>query len=695
MSSSLAADSLPASPLLAPGPFPPFDELEPTAVVPALEAVLAANRAAVEALLDELEQRGGAPDWEQLVAPLEELDDRLERVWAPVSHLNSVTSTPAWREAHEAALPLLTAYQTELGQNRRLYQAYQALADSPAYTGLDTARRAVIDHTLRDFRLSGVALEEPARSRYGELRQELAELGTRFANNVLDATQGWFRHITDVQALRGVPESALGIYRQAAAARDLDGYVLTLDGPAYLPIMQYADDRELRRELYTAYTTRASDQGPHAGRWDNSELMDGILARRHELAQLLGFANYAELSLATKMAESPAAVTGFLEDLARRSRPHAQRDVAELQEFARRELGLETLEAWDVPYVSEKLRLARYDLSQELLRPYFPADRVINGLFTIVERLFGVRFRAVDGVPVWHPDVQLFALERDGETIAWCYLDLFARAGKRGGAWMDVCRTRRRRLDGSLQLPVAFLTCNFTPPTPECPSLLAHDEVTTLFHEFGHGLHHMLTQVEVAGVAGINGVAWDAVELPSQFLENWCWEREAIPLLSGHWQTGEPLPEALVQKLLAAKNFQAGLMMVRQLEFALFDFRLHLDYRPAAPVPVQAVLDAVRREVAVLQPPAFNRFQHGFTHIFAGGYAAGYYSYKWAEVLSADAFSAFEEEGIFNAATGARFRSVVLEQGGSQEPMALFIAFRGRAPEPDALLRHNGMADAA
>lgn len=697
-SSTLVATPSAASALLEAGSFPDFAQLDPTEVVGVFDALLATNRAAVATLLDELDAltgTGGTLAWQQLVVPLEELDDRLERAWAPVSHLNSVTSTAAWRQAHEAALPLLTAYQTELGQNQRLYEAYRTLVESPEYATLDAAKRAVIDHTLRDFRLSGVALEEPARSRYGELKQALAELGTRFANNVLDATQGWFKHLTTVDALQGVPATALAIYRQAAAARDLDGYVITLDGPAYLPVMQYADDRELRRELYTAYTTRASAVGPQGGRWDNSELMAQILARRQELAQLLGFANYAELSLATKMAESPAAVTDFLEELARRSRPYAERDVAELRDFARRELGLESLEAWDVPFVSEQLRQARYDLSQELLRPYFPADRVIDGLFAIVERLFGVRFRPVDDVSVWHPEVRVYVLERDGAPIAWCYLDLFARAGKRGGAWMDVCRTRRRRVDGSLQLPVAFLICNFTPPTPECPSLLAHDEVTTLFHEFGHGLHHMLTRVEVGGVAGINGVAWDAVELPSQFLENWCWEREAIPLLSGHYQTGEPLPESLLQKLLAAKNFQAGLYMVRQLEFALFDFRLHLTYRAGDAASIQAVLDAVRDEVAVVVPPDFNRFQHSFTHIFGGGYAAGYYSYKWAEVLSADAFSAFEEEGVFNAVTGARFRTTVLEQGGSQEPMALFVAFRGRAPSPDALLRHNGMAEAA
>jgi oligopeptidase A len=612
-----------------------------------------------------------------------------------VGHLNGVTNTPEWRAAYEAALPKLTEYSTELGQNRRLYEAWRALADGPAYAALDEPQRRAVDNALRDFRLSGVALEGDARTRFGAIRQRLAELATRFSNNLLDATQGWTRQVEDAALLAGIPDSALALYRDAAQARDMAGYVITLEAPAYLPVMQYADNRELRRELYTAYATRASDQGPNAGQWDNSALISEILALRHELAGLLGFASYAELSLATKMAETPAEVVGFLEDLAARTLPLARREYAELQAFAREQLGLEELAAWDVPYVGEKLRQARYAISQEELRPYFPAARVIDGLFGLVEKLFGVRFEPESGVPVWHPDVQVFRLSRGGETLAWCYLDLYARKGKRGGAWMDSSRSRRRRGDGSLQLPAAFLTCNFTPPSGGRPALLTHDEVTTLFHEFGHGLHHMLTRIEVLPVAGINGVPWDAVELPSQFLENWCWQPEAIPLISGHFESGEPLPPALLEKMLAAKNFQAGLFMLRQLEFALFDFRLHRDYDPAAPRPVLEVLAEVREQVAVWQPPAFNRFPHSFSHIFAGGYAAGYYSYKWAEVLSADAFASFEEEGVFNRSTGERFLHTILEQGGAREPMALFEAFRGRRPSVDALLRHSGITGEA
>lgn len=669
---------------------PDFAALQPQFVEPAIVQVLDDNRRAINNLLDNVAE----PGWNNFVLPIEELEDRLEKAWSPVGHLNGVMNTPEWRQAYEAALPKLTEYHTELGQNHKLYEAYKKLAESAEYTRLDEARRKVIDNALRDFRLSGVALEGDAKKRYGELRKLLAELTTKFSNNVLDATQGWFKQVVDANDLRGIPDTATQMYQQAAKSRSLDGFVITLDGPAYLPAMQYADNRELRRELYTAYSTRASDQGPQAGQWDNSELMVQILAARHELAQLLGFANYAEYSLATKMAESTAEVVEFLEDLARRSRAMAADEYRELQEFAARELAIADLQVWDVPYVSEKLRLARYAMSQEELRPYFPAAKVIDGLFAIVEKLFGVRFVEDTSIATWHDDVHVFNLQRDGKLIARCYLDLYARSGKRGGAWMDNCCSRRARADGTLQLPVAYLVCNFTPPTNTLPSLLTHSEVTTLFHEFGHGLHHMLTQIDTLSVAGINGVAWDAVELPSQFLENWCWEPEAIPLLSSHYETGAPLPQELLDKMLAAKNFQAGLFMVRQLEFALFDFKLHRDYLPGAG-NVQDVIDQVRRSVAVYPLPAFNRFQHSFTHIFAGGYAAGYYSYKWAEVLSADAYSAFEEEGVFNIDTGRRFLHEILERGGAREPMALFVAFRGRKPGVEALLRHSGITERA
>jgi len=675
------------NPFLRDAELPDFPALQPQWVEPAFTELLANNRRAIAQLLDNV----GEPTWQTLIEPLEELDNRLEKAWAPVGHLNGVTNTPEWRAAYEAVLPQLTEYSTELGQNRRLYEMYQKLANSAEYTRLDDAKRKVIDNALRDFRLSGVALEGAAKQRYGELRKLLADLATKFSNNVLDATQGWIKQVPDVDTLRGVPEAAVQMYRQAAQDRSLDGYVITLDAPSYLPVMQYAEDRDLRRELYEAYTTRASEQGPNAGRWDNSALMEQILAARHELARLLDFNNYADYSLATKMAENSDEVLDFLNDLAVRSRALAQQDYRELAAFAAQDLAIADLQAWDVPYASEKLRLARYALSQEELRPYFPAPKVIEGLFTIVGRLFGVQFVVDNTIATWHTDVQVFNVQRDGNIIARCYLDLYARAGKRGGAWMDNCRSRRRNRDSSLQLPVAFLTCNFTPPSAARPSLLTHSEVTTLFHEFGHGLHHMLTQIDVMPVSGINGVAWDAVELPSQFLENWCWEPDAIPLISGHYQTGEPLPQMLLDKMLAAKNFQSGLFMMRQLEFALFDFKLHRDYNTAQPQPIQQVLDEVRRAVAVYPLPAFNRFQHSFTHIFAGGYAAGYYSYKWAEVLSADAFAAFEEEGIFNCDTGQRFLHEILERGGAREPMALFVAFRGRKPAVDALLRHCGI----
>ena len=675
------------NPFLRDTELPDFPALQPQWVEPAFTELLANNRRAIAQLLDNV----GEPTWQTLIEPLEELDNRLEKAWAPVGHLNGVTNTPEWRAAYEAVLPQLTEYGTELGQNRRLYKTYQKLANSVEYTRLNDAKRKVIDNALRDFRLSGVALEGAAKQRYGELRKLLADLATKFSNNVLDATQGWVKQVPDVDTLRGVPEAAVQMYRQTAQDRSLDGYVITLDAPSYLPVMQYAEDRDLRRELYEAYTTRASEQGPNAGRWDNSALMEQILAARHELARLLDFNNYADYSLATKMAENTDEVLDFLNDLAVRSRALAQQDYRELAAFAAQDLAIADLQAWDVPYASEKLRLARYALSQEELRPYFPAPKVIEGLFTIVGRLFGVQFVVDNTIATWHADVQVFNVQRDGNIIARCYLDLYARAGKRGGAWMDNCRSRRRSRDGSLQLPVAFLTCNFTPPSAAQPSLLTHSEVTTLFHEFGHGLHHMLTQIDVMPVSGINGVAWDAVELPSQFLENWCWEPDAIPLISGHYQTGEPLPQMLLDKMLAAKNFQSGLFMMRQLEFALFDFKLHRDYNAAQPQPIQQVLDEVRRAVAVYPLPAFNRFQHSFTHIFAGGYAAGYYSYKWAEVLSADAFAAFEEEGIFNRDTGQRFLHEILERGGAREPMALFVAFRGRKPAVDALLRHCGI----
>src|SRR5690625_5252153 len=679
-----------SNPLLERNELPPFSAIKPEHVEAAVRELISDSREFRNRLLDDLQQ----PTWETLVAPLEAVDDRLEQAWAPVSHLNAVCNNDALRVAYNSSVALLTEYATEVSQDQRLYKAYQALAESDQYAQLSQAQRQAVDNALRDFRLGGVALEGDDKQRYGAIKTRLSELSTQFANNVLDATQAWCKHFEDKSALAGLPESALEQAAEAAKQKELSGYVVTLDVPSYLAVMTYADDRALREEVYTAYVTRASAEGvkadgSSAAEWDNTDLISETLALRHEMAQLLGFENYAERSLATKMADTPEQVLSFLNELAEKSKPLAERDIAQLRRFAQ-EQGGDDLQAWDVVYYSEKLRQQDYALSQEELRPYFPAERVIAGLFVVCKRLFNIDIVSVDGVDTWHPDVRFYHVLDNGEHIASFYFDLFARANKRGGAWMADCRVRRQT-DGGVQRPVAFLTCNFTPPLEDTPSLLTHDEVTTLFHEFGHGLHHMLTKIDVASVSGINGVAWDAVELPSQFLENWCWEPEVIPLISGHHQTGEPLPQTLLDKLLAARNFQSGMQMVRQLEFALFDFRLHAEYDPQQPRDPQALLDDIRRQVAVVIPPAFNRFQNSFSHIFAGGYAAGYYSYKWAEVLSADAFSRFEEEGIFNPDTGANFQQEILQQGGSRAPMELFVKFRGREPSIKPLLRHSGI----
>ena len=667
---------------------PPFSRIRPDHVEPAVDLVLAENQQALEALLE----RQGTPNWDSLMAPLDELRDRLHQVWSPVSHLNAVLNSDALRAAYNACLPKLSAHWTELGQNERLQGAVRALTESPDAVRLEPAQRKALEHNLRDFHLSGVDLPSADKARYKAIMQELAALQSKFEDNVLDATNAWTCQLETDNRLAGLPDSALSVLRQNAERRGLEGWLITLELPSYFPVMSYADDRELRHEVYQAFVTRASDQGPQAGRYDNSEIMERILALRHELAQLLGFANYAERSLATKMASGPAQVLEFLEDLAARSRPQAQREFAELEAFAREQHGIPQLEAWDVGYYTEKLRRQRYDLSQEDLRPYFPETRVLPGLFAVVERLYEVRIQPAPGADLWHPDVRFYELrDATGELRAHFYMDLYARAKKRGGAWMDEYRGRRRSVRG-VQTPVAFVTCNFTPPVAGRPALFTHDEVLTLFHELGHALHHMLTRVEYYDVAGINGVEWDAVELPSQFMENWCWEREALDLISGHHETGAPVPDGLYRRMLAARNFQSAMMMARQLELALFDFRLHAEYSPHQGARVLELWRRVREQVAVVPAPAFNRFPNAFSHIFAGGYAAGYYSYKWAEVLSADAFSRFEEEGIFNPATGRDFLRCVLEVGGSRDAMASFVAFRGREPQVEPLLRHSGIA---
>ncbi|PTU74619.1 oligopeptidase A [Pseudomonas mangrovi] len=674
------------NPLLQDFDLPPYSQIKPEHVEPAIDRILADSRSAIA----ELKTRDPASlDWNALVLALDELSARLGRAWSPVSHLNSVCNNAELRAAYEACLPKLSAYSTELGQDRALFDAFKALADSPAAQAFDVAQKTILEHALRDFRLSGIDLPAEQQQRYGEIQMKLSELASRFSNQLLDATQAWTKHITDEAQLAGLTDSARAQMKQAAEAKNLDGWLITLEFPSYYAVMTYADDRALREEVYTAYCTRASDQGPNAGQNDNGPVMEQILDLRQELAHLLGFAHYAELSLASKMAESADQVLGFLRNLAQRSKPFAEQDLSELAAFAA-EQGLADLQSWDVGYYSEKLRQQRYSISQEQVRAWFPIDKVLSGLFAIVQKLYGIEIRELSGFDSWHPDVRLFEIRENGAHVGRFFFDLYARANKRGGAWMDGARDKRRNSAGELISPVANLVCNFTPAVDGKPALLTHDEVTTLFHEFGHGLHHLLTRVEHAGASGINGVAWDAVELPSQFMENWCWEPEGLALISGHYETGEPLPQELLDKMLAAKNFQSGLMMVRQLEFSLFDFELHATHGDGR--SVLQVLEGIREEVAVLRPPAFNRFANGFAHIFAGGYAAGYYSYKWAEVLSADAFSKFEEEGVLNPATGRAFREAILARGGSQEPMVLFVDFRGREPSIDALLRHLGLS---
>ena len=676
-----------SNPLLELEGLPPFSRIAPEHVEPAVDYLVSGNRSEVELLLDEVSE----PDWYNFIEPLEELEDRLSRAWSPVSHLHAVMDSEPLREAYNACLPKLSDYGTEMGQNERLFRAYAQVAEGAE--GLPQPQRKLLENALRDFRLSGVDLPAEKKARFREIASNLSELTARFEENLLDATNAWQKRVTDETLLAGLPPSALDLARQTAEQRGETGWLFTLEFPSYYPVVTYADNRDLRREFYEAYSTRASDQGPDAGRFDNSEVMEAILALRHELAQLPGYRNYAERSLATKMARSPEEVTGFLRDLARRARPQAERELQELRDYAREHHGVETLEAWDIPYYSEKLRQHRYSISQEALKPWFPETRVIPGMFEVIGRLFGVTIRQSDEqVDVWHPDVRFYEV-RDtgsGELLGQFYFDLYARPKKRGGAWMADCISRMKTRNRE-QNPVAFMTCNFTPPVGDKPALLTHDEVQTLFHEFGHGLHHMLTQVDWPSISGISGVAWDAVELPSQLMENWCWEREALDLFSGHYETGEPLPQALFERMLAARNFQSAMQMLRQVEFALFDFRIHLKYDPERGGRIYELLQEVRDEVAVVKPPAWNRFAHGFSHIFGGGYAAGYYSYKWAEVLSADAFSLFEENGVLDPETGMLFRQNILEKGGSADAMDLFVAFRGREPSIEPLLRHTGI----
>lgn len=676
------------NPLLTSFVLPPFSQIKAEHVVPAVTTALADCRKVVNELLE----RGGPYTWNNLCQPLAEIDNRLERVFSPVSHLNAVKNSPELREAYEQVLPLLSEYSTWLGQHAGLYQAYISLKTGQEFANLSGPQQKVIENTLRDFELSGIGLDKEKQQRYGAIVARLSELGAQFNNNVLDATQGFSKLITDPSELSGLPESALEAAKSLAESHQQQGFLFTLDGPSYLPMMTYCANATLREEMYRAYSTRASEQGPNAGKWDNSPIIDELLALRHELAELLGFSSYAEKSLATKMADDPTKVLTFLENLASRARPQAETELSQLKAFAQKYYDVDVLHAWDIAWYSEQQKQHLYSISDEVLRPYFPEQQVIQGLFEVVKRIYGVRAIARADIDVWHRDVQFYELYgENNQLLGSFYLDLYARENKRGGAWMDDFAGRMRFADGSMQLPVAYLTCNFNRPLGDKPALFTHDEVITLFHEFGHGLHHMLTQIDVAGVAGINGVPWDAVELPSQFMENWCWKPEALAFISGHYQTGEPLPAEVLDKMLKAKNYQAALFILRQLEFGLFDFRLHTEFNPAAGAQVLNTLRQVKAEVAVIESPTFVRFPHAFSHVFAGGYAAGYYSYLWADVLAADAFSRFEEEGIFNRETGQAFLDCILTRGGSETPMTLFKRFRGREPKLDAMLAHYGI----
>lgn len=669
---------------------PEFSKIDIASIEAQLDALLAGNRQQIQQL-----SLQANPAWASFAQPIQAMDMALDDFWAPVSHLNGVQNSDALRDVYQRCIAKLTEYGSELGQNEQLFAVYKALEKSAEFGGYQPAQQQWIKKAVRDFHLSGIDLEPAQKQRFKDIQARLAELAQMFSNNVLDATAAWQKHILDKALLQGLPESSLAMLQQIAKSKSLDGYVITLDAPVYMAAMMYADDRNLRRELYMAYMTRSSDQGPNAGKFDNSQIMVETLQLRQEMASLLGFATYSDRSLFTKMANHVDEVMAFLNDLAVKAVPFARNEVAELSRYALEKFGIEEIKSWDFAYFSEKYRQQHYALSDELLREYFPAERVLSGLFDIVGRLFGIEVEPVAVFDSYHPDARLYHVKKDGVHIASFYMDLFAREKKRGGAWMANCRSRWQKTADIQEIPIAFLTCNFRPSTQDQPALLGHGEVTTLFHEFGHGLHHMLTKQAIAGVSGISGVEWDAVELPSQFLENWCWAEESIKLISGHYKTGEPLPHELLESLLAAKNFNAGITMARQLEFALFDMAIHSDTSIDSSGKIQAHLDAVRNKTSVILPPPEVRFQHGFGHIFAGGYAAGYYSYKWAEVLSADAFSLFEEEGLFDKRAGESFLENILQVGSSRPASESFFAFRGREPDVRALLRHSGLIQEA
>ncbi len=674
-----------SNPLLSGQGLPQFDQIKPEHVSPAIDALLAEGRKLIETLAT----TETAPTWESFALPLEDHSEKLSRAWGPVGHMNAVVNTPELREAYNDNLTKLSAYYSDLSQDERLYQKFKGIQSSDAFSSLTATQQKIINNEVRDFKLGGAELPEDKKARYKEIAKQLSKLSSQFSDNVLDATNDYSHLVTNEAELSGLPADAIEAAKAAAEENNQQGWLFTLHFPSYLPVMQYADNQALRETLYRAYSTRASEFG--SSELDNTPLIANILKLRDEEAKLLDFANYAESSLATKMADTPEQVKDFLATLAKRAKPFAKQDMADLKAYGKT-LGFDALKAWDISYVSEKLRQEKYAFSDQEVKQYLPENKVKAGLFKVVETIFGVQITPAEA-PIWHENASFYQINNaQGQAIAYFYFDLYARKGKRGGAWMDECITRRKTPAG-IELPVAYLTCNFSAPVGNKPALFTHDEVETLFHEFGHGLHHMLTQVDEYSVSGIKGVEWDAVELPSQFMENFCWEWEVLKNMTAHVETGKPLPRELFDKMLAAKNYQAGMQTARQIEFALFDIRLHSEFDPNGKQTSQDVIEQVREEVAVSIPPKWNRFQNGFSHIFAGGYAAGYYSYKWAEVLSADAYSLFEELGVLSEEAGTRFKTEVLEQGGSRTAMESFVAFRGREPSMDALLRHNGMSE--
>lgn len=669
-----------------PQTLPVFSKIDPLTITTEIKKRLDKDRETIKKLL---ENKDGYT-WDNLMAPMEIMNDDLNKYWSPIGHLNGVLQSDTLRDAYNKSVEMLTAYHTELSQNEALYQAIESIKARDDFANLTKEQQKIINNEIRDFKLAGIHLPAEKKARLAELKLNLSKACNKFSDNLLDATNAWSLHVTDESKLAGLPDQAVQLAADNAKQRKLDGYVFTLEYPSFSTAIRYLKDRDLREQIYTAYATRASDQGPDANKWDNSPVIEEIMQLRTEIANIVGFKNYAELSLAPKMAQSTTQVMEFLDDLAFRSKDVAKEELNEISSLAKQD-GVEKIETWDIQYYSHLLEKQKFNFSQEDLRPYFPIDKVMQGMFNIINKLYGITIKE-EKVDVWHPQVQFFTLyDEDNQFRAGFYTDLYARPNKRGGAWMDECIVRYMS-DGKMQYPIAYLTCNFMRPVSGKPALLTHEDVLTLFHEFGHCLHHMLTKVNTPSVSGINGVPWDAVEFPSQFMENFCWDIETINMFAEHYETKASFPEDLYQKMLASKTFLAGMQMLRQLEFSIFDFRLHMEYDPDRPyAQVQELLDDVRTTIAVSNPPAFNRFQHSFSHIFAGGYAAGYYSYKWAEVLSADAFSAFEENGLLDAKTGRRFLTNILEVGGVPEPMDAFVAFRGRKPDIAALLKHNGI----